>query len=106
MNGITTRGMYMGNTATLQKAVCEECGLPASEWKGNHGRGIRERAGRACCLNCAEGLGCNCKETGVKRQVVVIDESRTAVVKKIDRHMKAWQSKIKSIQDGGRPKKK
>ena len=95
----------MGNTATLQKPVCEECGLPQPDWKGNHGLGIRESKGRACCIGCANGLGCNCKETGVRRVVIVKSaENKNTYVKKMGRQLKDWQSRINNIET--RAKKK
>jgi len=89
----------MSNTPTLQRNSCEECGLPQEHWKGNHGRGIRESKGHACCIGCAEGLVCNCRETGVRRVVIVkSEENKKTYVKKMGRQMKDWQTKISDIE--------
>lgn len=91
------------STSVTQEALCEECGLPQQDWRGNHGRGIQERNGRACCVGCAEGLGCDCKESGVRRVVIVkSEENKTAYVKKMDRQMKDWQSRIKQIEQNAK----
>jgi hypothetical protein len=82
-----------------EEVVCEECGLRRAEWTGNSGRGIEARGVLACCAGCCEGIGCTCKETGVRRVVVAnIDANKKAYVKKMDSRMKEWQSEIKKLE--------
>jgi TolA-binding protein len=83
--------------------ICEECGLRRQEWKGNNGRGVSARGVLACCVGCSEGLGCSCKETGVRRVVVVNQEdNKKQYVGKMDRQMKEWQKRIEQLESRAR----
>lgn len=88
----------MAQPATDER-ICEECGIRQTDWKGNNGRGIQAHGVLACCAGCGEGIGCTCKETGVRRVVVVnTEENKKAYVKKMDRQIHDWQGKIKGLE--------
>lgn len=83
----------------MRANICEECGIPESEWKANNGEGYARHNVRYCCQGCFLGIGCSCKETGVRRVVVVNQQqNKTAYVKKMDRQVKEWESKIASLE--------
>lgn len=82
-----------------EEVICEECGLRRAEWTGNNGHGVEAHGVLACCMGCCEGVGCTCKETGVRRVVVVNNEQKkNAYVKKMDRQMKDWRSRIRDLE--------
>ena len=84
--------------------ICEECGLRRADWTGNDGRGIETRGVLACCAGCCEGVGCTCKETGVRRVVVAMnpEENQRTYVKKMGRQIKNWKSEIQKLEKQAR----
>jgi translation elongation factor EF-G len=84
-------------------STCEGCGLSRREWKDQEGGGVVLEDARYCCEACAQGLGCVCKETGTRRQVVVDqEENKQIYVKKMDRQIKEWQTKVKELETRSR----
>ena len=89
-----------------EETVCEECGLRRTEWTGNNGHGVEAHGVLACCMGCCEGIGCTCKETGVRRVVVVNNEQKkNAYVKKMDRQMKDWETRIRDLEKRSQSRK-
>ena len=89
-----------------EEVICEECGLRRAEWTGNDGRGVEAHGVLACCMGCCEGIGCTCKETGVRRVVVVNnEEKKNTYVKKMGRQLKDWQSRIDELESRTRARK-
>jgi hypothetical protein len=44
----------------MAERTCPNCGLPASKWKGNDGKGYRKDGRTYCCQLCADAMGCMC----------------------------------------------
>ena len=89
-----------------EDVVCEECGLRRTEWTGNGGHGVEAHGVLACCMGCCEGIGCTCKETGVRRVVVVNNEQKkNAYVKKLGRQLHDWQTRISDLESRAKARK-
>lgn len=44
----------------MSDLICPHCGLPRSEWKGEHGGGFHFRNLVYCCQGCALEHECTC----------------------------------------------
>jgi len=60
------RDMSEGNLINIDdtededEEICAGCGMERSEWKGNNGEGFTKNAIDYCCMDCAEGIECDC----------------------------------------------